>query len=123
MGKYEEVKIAYSKLKVLNANLCCNAINNEHIHFNYTGLKHLIGGGEKTRSMRQINSRVKLFKYIKTVACSNNVVVEYRITKCKDNFIEYWGLTMTIRDNLTITVVLRKKNSGKLHFYSVFKRR
>ncbi len=123
MGKYAEIKITYSKMKAFNAILCCHAINNEHVYFNHAGLKHLIGRGEKTRPMRQITSRVKLFKYVETVICSKNVAVEYRVTKYMDNSIEYWGLTKTIQDNLIITVVLRKKNFGKLHFYSVFKRR
>ncbi len=103
-----------------NSNLFCPGINNEKIYFNYAGLKHLIRKGGKTRSIKQVYSRVKLFRYIKDTIGAQSTPVEYRVTNYQENIVEYWGLSRQIRAKFTITVVLRRRNDGRIHFYSIF---
>ena len=123
MKSYKEIKKIYNKISFRNSNLTCPKINNEKVYFNYAGLKHLIRKGGKTRSLKQVNSRVGLLRYIENIVCAQSSSIEYRTSHYQENFVEYWGLAKTIKSKKTVTVILRRRNGGRLHFYSIFHRK
>jgi hypothetical protein len=59
--KNEETK--YKKL----GNIKCPAFNNEEIHFNYYGLRHIVYKGEKVRTKEEIIKRFGLMPYISNI--------------------------------------------------------
>jgi hypothetical protein len=86
----------------------------EKVYFNNYGFNHLIRRRGLKRPYYESVKRLNLLVYVRRVITSESVKVNYRKSKYK-----FWSLSKSI-DGKSIKIVLRKKQNGKLHFYSIF---
>ena len=112
----------YKKIYIQIGAIKCPAINNELVHFNNKGLKHLLQKGRKKRKIGDQYRRLNLVKYISEIVSSQKAFVTKREVVNSSGKISYWELRKEI-NNRYISVIIRRKNNGRLHFYSVFSRK
>lgn len=92
----------------------CLVLNSQKVYFNNHGFNHLIRKMGVKRYPWDSKRRFKILKYAKGIIESNNIQVGYRKSKH-----EFWALTQIIYRK-KIKVILRRINSVKIHFYSIF---
>lgn len=91
---------------------------NSLVYFNIQGFRHFSKKNGKTRTFIEQRRRFELLKYCKNILESEDIKIEYRISKKTESVAEFWGLVANI-DGRKIRVVLRKINNGRLVFLSI----
>ena len=100
---------------------------NKDIHFTSKGFRHIMYDGlGHARSRKERMYRLGLFPLLIPVIKNAKEIVEYK-TKLSNKLgknIEYWKLRNTVgKQNTEVTVILRKIGTGKIHFYSIWKKK
>ena len=112
--KIKEFKKEYSKIRYI----CCPAFNNEKIYFNKHGLIHILRKGSRYRNPKDILRRINFFPIVKVILSQERDIFEYRTTKIKNSFGQFWTIRMKT-EFVCIKVVIRQLNNGSKHFFSV----
>ncbi|MDB5265663.1 MAG: hypothetical protein JWM39_376 [Parcubacteria group bacterium] len=114
---YEEIKNRalkdYKKIKKMR----CPVLNNEYIHFNNIGFRHLI----RKQVMRSYSEQVRRFSlvsYITDIITDPKTELEYRKNVLNGSVTEYWTLKK-VKDGILVKAVIRQMNKGQKHFYSI----
>ena len=102
----------------------CPALQ-EAVHFNATGLNHLLYSRRRPRKLTEQHYRANLITYITEVITSATQAV--KALKSQDPLIVTWSLQHEVRDsnNLkqVIKVILMKKGAGNIYFLSAMQKK
>lgn len=112
-------KYIYKKLKPCY----CPALQ-ETVHFNATGLNHILYYRRRPRKQTEQHYRATLIKYI--IGVIENSTVATKEIKSKKPLVVTWNLQHKIKDNnekQTIKVILIKEGAGNINFLSVMRRK
>ncbi len=113
--KEEEEK--YKKLRFIK----CPAFNDEEVHFNYYGLRHLIYKGEKLRTKDEIIKRFNLLPFTPNILKIIKTA-DHEEKRVRENSNAYfWTIKHQIHSGLRVRIIIRRLNSGTLHFFSIMK--
>ena len=115
MDKYKEFYKTIGSLK-------CPALDNEVIHFNNHGLRHLLIKKRKWRKPKDQLRRLRLLKYAKLIISSKKVSLNSRLIESESKPIIFWSLEMQVKVNLIVVVIVRQIGDGGKHFFSIFPR-
>jgi hypothetical protein len=101
--------------------ISCPALNGKRVYFNRRGFQHLIRKGRMYRSLFEITRRCKLIPLaVQTVKTAEKIFYQETIFSEKTN-ATFWTLKKTyVSPNVTVFVIIRKLNDGKIHFFSVY---
>lgn len=103
--------------------ITCPALGNAAVYFDRQGFQHLVRKGKRHRSSREIIRRFKLIPFAKNIIITTEKIHHYEKTKYLESIGEFWTLSGKIvgehRDS-TVYIVLRKLNTGRIHFFSIF---
>ena len=114
--RYIETKKAeYKKI----GKTSCQAFNNEVVYFNKHGLAHLQWKGRVPRPRLEQKKRLDLLEDIIFTLTNQKEIEEYRFIIEGKSKVHFWELRGIATDK-TFRIILRRKNNGFLHFYSVF---
>ena len=110
----ELINKAKSQYNALSS-ILCPALGDEPVVFNKYGWNHLIRKGRKLRNPKEQLRRVSLIQTaIKIISTCKNVQM-YKADFDGNTVVEFWELRLE-----SVSVILRKRSNGKLHFFSVF---
>jgi len=112
--------------KAVNKSFC--PILKENVFFTSKGFRHLLYDGlGHARSRKERMYRVGLLPLVIPVLKSTTKVEDYKppnFSKPLGKMIEFWTLQAVVGKRKTlVTVILRKIGTGKIHFYSIWKRK
>ena len=125
--KYEDLKKEKRTwYKAVRKSYC--PILNEDVHFTSRGFRHLLYDGlGHARSRRERMYRLGLLPLVIPVLKTSTSVSEYKQPEYSKNLnktVESWALEAVVgKQRVVVTVILRRIGTGKIHFYSVWKRR
>ena len=112
----QKVKKIYYKI----GSIKCAAFLAEQVVFNGHGFNHLLRKGRKFRERSEQEMRFGLLPdVIKTIEIQK-IVNEYRTSTVDNSHAHFWELKGKTENGKSFYVVLRKKNNGHLHFFSVY---
>ncbi|MFA6601372.1 MAG: hypothetical protein WCT02_00715 [Candidatus Paceibacterota bacterium] len=115
----DEAKKFYRKI----GSIICPALDNERVYFNKHGWNHLIRKGRKFREFQEQNRRILLLSQAIQIIQNTKSVCRHRLTKKAGSVGHFWeirGFGLLNSEQIKIHVILRRKNDGLLHFFSVF---
>jgi hypothetical protein len=98
--------------------IVCAAQGSEKIYFDNAGFNHLLRKGRKFRSIQDQKRRFGLLKRATRIIRASKML-SYREVKTDNRIVEYWALC-EITKRKKVTVIMRRVNNGRTHFYSVF---
>ena len=101
---------------------------NEDVCFTSKGFRHLLYDGlGHARSRKERMYRLGLLPLVIPVLKTSTSISGYeqpKYSKKLNKAVEYWTLKAVVgRQRVVVTVILRRVGAGKIHFYSVWKRR
>lgn len=101
-------------------------ILNDNIFFTSKGFNHLLNDGTgKPRSKKERKYRMGLLPLAIPVLKTADKILKYekRYSKRVGKIVEYWRLVSNVgRRNTETTVILRRIGTGKITFYSIWKK-
>ena len=100
----------------------CPALGNEMVYFNNQGFNHLLKKGRKKRKPSDQYRRFRLMKYLPELIGDPKISVSIRRINSDSGTIHYWELRKKL-NSMTISIIVRQVNHGKIHFYSIFSRK
>ena len=103
--------------------LACPAFNGELIYFNKQGWNHLIRKGRKFREPEEQEKRIRLIPQAMRIMHHAHFTQNYRMTRLGSSVSHFWeirGRGMYESKSIIVHIILRRKNNGHLHFFSVF---
>jgi hypothetical protein len=109
----------YNRMRLVSSLI----FDNEKIYFNNHGFNHLIRKGRKLRDHKEIMERLKLLPYVIPILKGTKNTYQYKIDTEGKSIAHFWEIREQIsskRKKITVCVILRKLNEGRLHFFSVF---
>ena len=115
----EKAKAEYYKI----GNIPCPAFGSEFVHFNKHGFNHLLRKGRKLREQSKQQKRIDLIQQAVSIVRHTKHIRDYRTTKLGSSVCHFWeirGKGTYNSKSMIIHVIIRRKNSGRLHFFSVF---
>jgi hypothetical protein len=116
----QQQKGIYKNLKPVR----CIALN-ETVHFNSTGLNHILYNRRRPRSHNEQHYRAGLIPHISEVIEKATHATE--VTKSTDPLVVTWSIQHTVKDTKgdkqTVKVILVKEGAGKVYFLSVMAKR
>ncbi len=98
--------------------ISCPAFPHEKVHFNKHGFKHLIWKGQKARVRTEQKERLALLPLVKSILENTTEISNYKEETLYGSKACFWSLKGTVEEKC-LRIVLRKKNDGPLHFFSV----
>ena len=115
----EKSKKEYYKI----GSISCPAFGSEKVSFNKYGWNHLIRKGRKFRDNMEQKERLELLPYVKNIISNTTSIYRDRITRSDYSCCYFWEIRRKVihrSKHVTIHVIIRKKNDGRLHFFSIF---
>ncbi len=116
----QQQKEIYKHLKPCH----CPALN-ETVHFNSTGLNHILYNRRRPRSHNEQHYRAGLIPHITEVIEKATHAIE--VTKSTDPLVITWSIQHAVidtkGDKQTVKVILVKEGAGKVYFLSVMAKR
>lgn len=106
---YEEIK-----------SVVCPALENKPVSFTLSGFKHLIWKGRIIRPKHEQQERFLLIPLATRIIKDSTHIVDYRVSIIENSHVHFWAIKGEI-EGKQIRVIIRKKNDGPLHFFSVMK--
>ncbi|MFA6404833.1 MAG: hypothetical protein WCW03_02430 [Candidatus Paceibacterota bacterium] len=106
--------------------VACPAFGGELVYFNKHGFNHLIRKGRRFRKIDVQIDRIQLIGTAIDTLQRSSTVYRYRKVNTVKSVMQFWAFEDDlIIDNkkVSIIVVVRKMNNGKIHFFSIFKRK
>lgn len=114
----------YEKLNGANSfyfqigTISCPALNNEKVHFERNGFRHLVRKGRKRRYIKDQLRRFKLLPNV-TDVIKYGIKISYNKRISSNGIIvEFFTISLT-KDGTRIKVIVRRINGGTLHFFSI----
>jgi hypothetical protein len=106
---------------------CFCPVLKEDVVFNSKGFRHLLYNGlGRARSNKERVYRLKLLPLVVPIIRTIKVVAEYKKSEHSvslEKDVEYWMLqTFVGKGNHKVSIILRRIGSGKVTFYSVWKK-
>ena len=111
------IENAYREYKKI-LTVSCRALDGLRIHFNKHGFNHLIRKGRFPRSRLEQMRRIKLISAAVEIIRNEPTVFLKKEDDVRGSHAIFW----TIRSYMNgkwVRVILRKKNNGSAHFFSV----
>jgi hypothetical protein len=97
----------------------CPAFPNEKVHFNKYGFNHLVWKGKNPRTKEEQQERLDLLPFVINVISNGKNISEYRKIIRGNSKVCFWAIKER-GGEIVLRVVLRKKNDGLLHFFSIY---
>ena len=97
----------------------CPALDNAPIYFNKYGWNHLLRKGRKFRDVKQLIWRLGLMNNVHKILSDSKYISAKRTTNTRGSIYVFWKINRKINGRV-INVIVRKKNDGKHHFFSIF---
>ena len=123
---HEFIKEKRTWYKAVGKSFCL--ILKEDVFFTSKGFQHLLYDGlGHARSRKERMYRVGLLPLVIPVLKSATKIEDYKsptFSKPLAKMVEFWTLQSVVgKRKILVTVILRKVGTGKIHFYSVWKRK
>lgn len=106
--------------------VACPAFSGELVYFNKHGFNHIIRKGRKFRKINVQIDRLQLIGNAIDILQRSSTVYRYRKVNAGKSVMQFWAFKNNLiidNERVSIIVVVRKINDGKIHFFSVFKRK
>lgn len=103
----------------------CPALGFELVYFNRLGWNHLLRKGRKYRGSDEQLQRLALIKYAPDIIVGSATFYAYKEDIVTDSVAHFWEFRRCVqidRNYISISVIVRKLNNGKIHFFSIFSR-
>jgi|SRR3989344_6254241 len=108
--------LLYYRIKAIR----CPAFNNEFIYFNKYGFHHLLYKGRVPRTNSEINERFSLLNLSIKIIKRSTLFSNYRESHIGKSKAYFWAIRGSENGKM-LRIIIRKKNNGKIHFFSLMK--
>lgn len=127
---YEKAKQRAIKIYSRIGQIKSSALNNDYVSFSRLGFNHLVRKGRIPRTKNEQKRRFSLLPYAENIIKNPKAVIIFRKEKIKEKVnrhgekilvestAHFWTFVDKIKD-CSIKVVIRQKNGGKKHFFSI----
>lgn len=127
---YEKAKNKAKQLYSKIGRIKSPALNNDDVSFSRLGFNHLIRKGRIPRTKNEQKRRFGLLPFIEKVVKNPKAIIIYRKETIKEkvnrhgekilveSIAHFWTFVEKVKD-CTVKIVIRQKNSGKKHFFSI----
>jgi hypothetical protein len=110
----QKSKEAYYKIGAVP----CPAFAGELVYFNRHGWNHLIQKDRKMRDFDEKVRRINLLKYAAQIIRVIRYLADCKESIQENSHIIFWAAHQKI-DGIRIRAIIRQRNNGKKHFFSI----
>lgn len=115
--KYFEIKESARKIYKEIGSIQCPALDNETVHFDDIGFRHLVYKGKARRKTRDQIRRFKLLRFVVNIVLQSKEFT-YKKISTKNRIVHFWSIRNEFEESIII-IIIRQIDSGRKHFFSI----